>query len=92
MIKKQLATQIATNVINDVIVKAQLINPPSEFNQGVLKIYYVTQVKNNPPTFVFFVNNQNFLHFSYRRYLENQMRQIFGFNYVPLHLIFRKRV
>ena len=91
LIKEQLTTQIATNVLNEIIVKAQLTNPPSEYNQGVLKIYYVTQVKTNPPTFVFFVNNPIFLHFSYQRYLENQMRHVFGFNYIPIHLIFRKR-
>jgi GTP-binding protein len=64
--------------------------PPTVANKR-LKIYYVTQVDSQPPTFVFFVNNSNLLHFSYQRYLENQLRNSFEFNGTGIRLIFRER-
>ena len=61
------------------------------FNGGRLRIYYVSQVAIEPPTFVFFVNNPNFVHFSYERYLENKIREAFDFEGTPIKLIFRER-
>jgi GTP-binding protein len=56
-----------------------------------LKFFYATQAEVNPPTFVFFVNDATLMHFSYQRYLENQLRRNFGFDGTPLRLIFKTR-
>lgn len=83
--------RIDTNLLNEVIHRAQLYNDPPVFNGGRLKIYYVSQVSTKPPTFVFFVNNPQHLHFSYERYLENQLRDAFMFDGTPVKFIFRER-
>ena len=83
--------KISTSVLNDVIADAVGMFPPSEFNGGKLKIYYASQVGIEPPTFAFFVNDPKFLHFSYYRYLENQIRKNFDFFATPIKLEFRKR-
>lgn len=83
--------RIATNVFNDIIVDAQAMNPTSNFQGGRLKIYYGSQVAVTPPTFVLFVNDPKYLHFSYKRYLENKLRDAFGFEGTPIHIICRKR-
>jgi len=56
-----------------------------------LKVLYATQAEVNPPTFVFFVNDPRLVHFSYQRYLENKLRQVFGFMGTPLRLVFKTR-
>ncbi len=84
-------TRVKTSVLNEVITEAMIWKEPSSFNGGVLNILFVNQVAIEPPTFVFFVNNKNFLHFSYKRYLENKLREYFGFEGTPLNLIFRNR-
>lgn len=71
--------RIQTAVLNDVVIDAYQMNLPSFFNGGKLKIYYATQVGVCPPTFAIFVNDENYLHFSYKRYLENQIRKNFDF-------------
>jgi len=83
--------RVQTSVLNDVIIDAQAMNPTTTFNGGRLKIYYVNQVSVQPPTFVLFVNDPTYLHFSYRRYLENRLRDAFGFTGTPIHFICRKR-
>ena len=83
--------RINTSVLNDVFLDAQAMNPTTTFNGGRLKIYYVNQVSVCPPTFVLFVNDPNYLHFSYKRYLENRIREAFGFSGTPIHIIARKR-
>ena len=83
--------RVATSVLNDVLVDAQAMNPTSNFEGGRLKIYYGNQVAVTPPTFVLFVNDPKFLHFSYKRYLENKLRDAFGFEGTPIHIICRKR-
>ena len=83
--------RISTSVFNDVIADAYAMFPPSEFNGGKLKIYYASQVGVEPPTFAFFVNDPKFIHFSYQRYLENQIRKNFDFFATPIKLEFRKR-
>lgn len=83
--------RIPTNVINDVVMDATLLYPASTFNGGVLKVNYASQVSTNPPTFVFFVNDGKYLHFSYQRYLENQLRKNFMFEGCPIKMIFRKK-
>ena len=83
--------RIGTSVINDVIQDSALMFPPSEFNGGKIKIYYASQVGVEPPTFAIFVNEPKYLHFSYYRYLENQIRKNFDFYATPIKLEFRKR-
>lgn len=83
--------RILTSVLNNVLSDAQAMNPPAEFNHGVLKVYYGSQVAINPPAFTIFVNDPAFVHFSYQRYLENQIRNNFDFTGTPIKLLFRKR-
>ena len=83
--------RVATSVLNDVLIDAQTMNPTTTFNGGRLKIYYANQVSVCPPTFVLFTNDPQYLHFSYKRYLENRLRDAFGFEGTPIHLIARKR-
>ncbi|PPE06475.1 ribosome biogenesis GTPase Der [Mesoplasma corruscae] len=90
-IKVGLTKKIKTSVFNEVLNKAQLINPAPNFNGGRLKIYYGSQVEAYLPTFVLFVNNPDYAHFSYKRFIENQIRLQFGFEGVPINIIFRER-
>ncbi len=83
--------RIQTSVLNDVIADAVAMFPPSEFNGGKLKVYYASQVGVEPPTFAIFVNEPKYLHFSYYRYLENQIRKNFDFFATPIKIEFRKR-
>lgn len=83
--------RVQTSVLNDVLVDAQLMNPTTTFNGGRLKIFYANQVAVCPPTFVLFSNEPQYLHFSYKRYLENRLREAFGFEGTPIHIICRKR-
>lgn len=83
--------RIATGVLNDIINRAVLMKEPPVVGIKRLKIYYVTQVETKPPTFVFFVNDANALHFSYERYLSNQLRESFDFKGTAIKLIFRER-
>lgn len=83
--------RIKTSILNEVINKAQLINEPPYFKGGRLKIYYTTQVEKNPPTFILMVNDPQRCHFSYERFLINQIRERFGFQGVPIKLRFRMR-
>ena len=83
--------RISTSVLNNVLSDAQAMNPPAEFNHGVLKVYYGSQVAINPPAFTIFVNDPAYVHFSYQRYLENQIRNNFDFTGTPIKLLFRKR-
>lgn len=82
--------RITTSPLNSVIMDAQMINPAPDFNGGRIKIMYANQVAVKPPTFVIFVNNPNFLHFSYKRFLENQIRASFDFFGTPIKIIARK--
>ena len=88
-VAEQHAMRVATGVLNQVIQEAISINPPPSDKGVKLKILYVTQVKTKPPTFVFFVNQPNLMHFSYQRYMENKLRDAFGFEGTPLHIIVR---
>lgn len=78
------STRISTSVINEVLLEVVLRNPPVEFNGGILKISYAHQVSNKPPVIIMFVNNPEYLHFSYQRFLENKLREAFGFIGTPL--------
>ncbi|MBE6130816.1 MAG: ribosome biogenesis GTPase Der [Erysipelotrichaceae bacterium] len=83
--------RVATNVLNDVLLDATLIQQAPFFNGDRLKIYYASQVEKNPPSFVLFVNDPNYLHFSYQRYLENKLREAFSFEGTPIKFILRKK-
>lgn len=83
--------RISTGVLNDVISKAVLMKEPPVVALKRLKIYYVTQVSIKPPTFIFFVNDTNAIHFSYERYLENKLRESFDFGGTGIKVIFRER-
>ena len=84
-------TRIPSAVLNDVIMDAIAINPTPTDKGKRLKIFYATQVATKPPTFVVFVNEEELMHFSYLRFLENQIRKAFVFEGTPIHLIARKR-
>lgn len=84
-------TRIQTSLLNQVIQDAQMMNQTPDFNGGRLKIYYASQVSTAPPTFVLFVNNAEFMHFSYQRYLENKLRETFNFDGTPIHIICRTK-
>lgn len=84
-------TRISSAVLNDVIMDAIAINPTPTDKGKRLKIFYATQVATKPPTFVVFVNEEELMHFSYMRFLENQIRKAFVFEGTPIHLIARKR-
>ncbi len=83
--------RISTGVLNDVLIEAMGQNQPPSDKGKALKIYYMTQVSIKPPTFILFVNDKNLLHFSYQRYIENQMREAFGFKGTPIHFIVREK-
>ncbi|MBR5251646.1 MAG: ribosome biogenesis GTPase Der [Oscillospiraceae bacterium] len=80
-----------TGVLNDILARAvQRVQPPSDKGKR-LKIYYMTQIGTRPPTFVAFCNSKQLFHFSYQRYIENQIREVFGLEGTPMKLIIRER-
>ena len=83
--------RIQSAVLNDVLMDAIAANPTPTQNGRRLLVYYGTQVATEPPTFVIFVNDPELMHFSYERYLENQIRKAFDFSGTPIHLIKRQR-
>ncbi len=90
-VKEQNSIRISTGVLNDLLAYATArVQPPSDKGKR-LKIYYMTQPSTNPPTFVAFVNRADLFHFSYQRYIENQIRESFGLNGTPIRLIVRER-
>ncbi|MCD8359803.1 MAG: ribosome biogenesis GTPase Der [Acidaminococcaceae bacterium] len=88
-VAEQNAMRISTSVLNQVVEDVIAINPPPTEKGQRLKILYATQVKIKPPTFVIFVNEPEIMHFSYQRYLENKLREAFGFEGTPLQMIIR---
>ena len=83
--------RVATGVLNEIVAEAVAMQQPPSDKGKRLKIYYVTQVSVKPPTFVVFVNDKNLMHFSYTRYLENRIRDTFGFQGTALKFITRER-
>ena len=81
--------QISTSLINNVIEEAVRLEMPPSYKGKRLKIYFVSQVRTQPPTFEFKVNSKGLLHFSYKRYLENQIRKSFDFEGTPIVLEFK---
>ena len=81
--------RVSTSILNDVIIEALAITPPNVEKGKRLKVYYVTQVRNKPPTFVAFVNDKELMHFSYLRYLENHIRKNFDLEGTPIVIMAR---
>jgi GTP-binding protein len=83
--------RISTGMLNDILAEATArVQPPSDKGKR-LKIYYMTQASTKPPTFVFFCNREELFHFSYQRYLENQIRSTFGLEGTPVRFVIRER-
>lgn len=83
--------RVQTNILNDILMDAFLLNQPPIFNGNRIKLSYATQEDVMPPSFVLFVNNEKHMHFSYLRYLENQLRNTFEFTGTPIKFILRKK-
>ena len=84
-------TRVQTSVLNDILMDAQMRNPAPNFNGGRIKIMYGSQVAVQPPTFVLFANNEEYMHFSYKRYIENRLRESFEFEGTPIRIICRTK-
>ncbi|WP_440895741.1 ribosome biogenesis GTPase Der [Amphibacillus sp. Q70] len=91
LVSENHAKRIETSILNDVIMDAVALNPTPTINGRRLKILYATQVAVKPPTFVVFVNDPELMHFSYQRFLENRIREAFGFEGTPIKIFARKR-
>ncbi|MCL2088293.1 MAG: ribosome biogenesis GTPase Der [Oscillospiraceae bacterium] len=88
---EQNSTRISTGRLNDLLAySVARVQPPTDKGKR-LKLYYITQPSVNPPTFVVFVNNKDLFHFSYQRYIENQIRQMFGLDGTPIRIVIRER-
>ncbi len=85
------ALRIQTGVLNEILTEAMAMKQPPSDKGKRLRIYYITQVSVKPPTFVMFVNSKDLTHFSYTRYIENQIRNTFGFRGTPIKFIYRER-
>ena len=83
--------RIETGVVNEIMAEAVALQQPPSDKGKRLKLYYITQVSVKPPTFVIFVNDKQLMHFSYTRYIENKIREAFGFKGTPLRFIIRER-
>ena len=85
------ALRVQTGVLNEILTEAMAMKQPPSDKGKRLRIYYITQVSVKPPTFVMFINEKKLTHFSYTRYIENQIRTTFGFRGTPIHFIYRER-
>lgn len=91
MVIQNQTMRVATGVLNEIMAEAVAMQQPPTDKGKRLKLYYITQVSVKPPTFVIFVNDKELMHFSYTRYLENKIRDTFGFKGTALHFIIRER-
>jgi GTP-binding protein len=80
---------ISTGLLNEVLREAMILNPPTTRKGRALKLKYMTQANTTPPKFILFVNDSEIMHFSYLRYLENKLRDAFGFEGCPLEFILK---
>lgn len=85
------AMRIQTGVLNEILMEAVAMQQPPSDKGKRLKLFYMTQVSTKPPTFVLFVNKKELMHFSYQRYIENQIRDTFGFVGTPIRIFIRER-
>ncbi|MBP5223051.1 MAG: ribosome biogenesis GTPase Der, partial [Lachnospiraceae bacterium] len=91
MVSENHAMRVQTGVLNEIMAEAVAMQQPPTDKGKRLRLYYITQVAVKPPTFVIFVNDKELMHFSYTRYIENQIRETFGFKGTPLKFIIRER-
>lgn len=91
MVIENQTMRIATGVLNEIMTEAVAMQQPPSDKGKRLKLYYITQVAVKPPTFVIFVNDRELMHFSYTRYLENKIREAFGFRGTSLKFLIRER-
>ncbi|WP_426461120.1 ribosome biogenesis GTPase Der [Mycoplasma hafezii] len=91
MVRTNLERDIKPSLLSNLVLESQLIQPAQPYNGGRLNIYYVRQERAKIPTFTFFVNNKKFVHFSYQRFLENQLRQTFDFRGCPIQINFKNK-
>ena len=91
MVRENQTLRIATGVLNEILAEAVALQQPPSDKGKRLKLYYMTQVAVKPPTFVVFVNDKELMHFSYTRYLENKIRDAFGFKGTSLKFLIRER-
>jgi GTP-binding protein len=91
MVSENHAMRVSTGVLNEIMTEAVAMQQPPNDKGKILRLYYITQVSVKPPTFVIFVNDRELMHFSYTRYIENQIRNTFGFRGTPLKFIIRER-
>ena len=90
-VDSQNAMRISTGKLNDILAEATArVQPPTDKGRR-LKIYYMTQASTRPPTFVFFVNRKDLFHYSYQRYIDNRIREVFGLEGTPTHIVIRER-
>lgn len=85
------ALRVGTGVLNEILTEAVAMQEPPSDKGRKLRLYYMTEVSVKPPTFVIFVNDKALTHFSYTRYIENRIREAFGFKGTPIHFIYRER-
>lgn len=90
-VAEQQTMRIRTGVLNELIRDAMSVNPPPMHRGRQLKLYFMTQADVHPPKFIIFVNDPELMHFSYLRFIENRLREQFGFEGTPLKLIVRAR-
>ncbi len=90
-IKEQTTKKVSTALLNDVVLKAQMIQQAPLFKGNRINISYATQIKSQIPSFVIFCNDPKYLHFAYARYIENQIRTAFGFDKVPITLYWKSK-
>jgi GTP-binding protein len=83
--------RVTTAQLNKLLRESVAKHPPASKPGKWLKFYYATQADTSPPTFIFFCNDPQQIHFSYRRYLENELREVFGFQGTPIRMSFRGR-
>ena len=91
MVHEAYNTRVSTSILNQVLQDAQMMNQSPDFNGGRVKILYGSQVSTCPPTIVLFVNDKNYMHFSYLRYIENRLRDSFNFDGTPINIVLKAR-
>ncbi len=91
MVAENHAMRVATGVLNEIMAEAVALQQPPSDKGKRLRLYYITQAGVKPPTFVIFVNDKELMHFSYTRYIENKIREAFGFKGTPMKFIIRER-
>ena len=91
MVIQNHSLRIQTGVLNEILMEAVAMQQPPSDKGKRLKLFYMTQVSTKPPTFVLFVNKKELMHFSYQRYIENKIRDTFGFAGTPIRIFIRER-